>query len=526
MKNTGILMIFLAVLAGFASCRKASDPILSYGQIDTQAFDDAEESFEKQFIALWTAMNCNYGIWDFEAQHGLDWDAVLKEYTPRFQALDKQETVTDEELKSLYEEILNPLHDGHLVIQVQNRMTKSFLMISPSNNRALANRKAEVERDSQFKLVMSTYQNMSEGPMRITQSMVPDHPVITTGRELTLIYSLVMEYLQKGAPAEDAPVQEKVIYQSCQEYSTDFIFFAQQLFLGQMEPAASFANMMADKYAMLGSFLGFSMPRMDTAIADLNPGIGYYLFGGNIPYLRISSFRLSPWLDDAYFQEIIPDPLPTTLTYREQTIATWRAWMDAIASLKAAGQLKGVIIDLRSNGGGMMGDFQYATGALVPSGGYSFHKIRTKQGIGRYDYSPLMACVFKTLEEEHTVVDQEPVIVLCNSHSVSMAELNCAAVKSLPNGVLIGSRTWGGLSALNTDPSEYSRLYSGVVGVMNETPIFAYIPRMVSIFPEDGILEGYGISPNVEIDLDLDLLKNESRDNQLEHAIDFILYGK
>lgn len=525
MKKSGILIILLTVLAGFVSCRKVSDPLLSYGQIDAQAFDDAKTSYEKQFTALWTALNCNYGIWDFEAEHGLDWDAVLQEYTPRFQALDKQETVTDEEFKALYEEILNPLHDGHLAIQVQNRKTQSFLMISPSNNRILSSRKAEMDRDSQFKLVMSTYKEMSEGPMRITQSLVPDHPVITTAQAMAAIYSQVLELVQKGAPAEDAPEQEKLIYQFCQEFSTDFISFAQMLFLKKMDTAAIIANMMANKYAMLGSFMGFSIPLTDTATADMDPGIEYHLFGGNIPYLRISGFYLTPWLNDASFQEIVKNPQPTTLAYREQTIAAWRGWMNAIASLKAAGQLKGVIIDLRSNGGGAMSDFQYVAGALVPPGGYSFHKIRTKQGVGRYDYSPLIDCVFNTLEEEHTVVDQEPVVVLCNTLSVSMAEMNSAAVKSLPNGFLIGSRTWGGLSALNTDPSEYSRLYAGIVGEMDKTPFFAYIPRLVSIFPEEGILEGYGITPNVEIDLDTDLLKNESRDNQLERAVAFILNG-
>ena len=55
-----------------------------------------------------------------------------------------------------------------------------------------------------------------------------------------------------------------------------------------------------------------------------------------------------------------------------------------------AGDLGGVIIDMRSNEGGYMSDFRYTVGALVPSGGYHYANARFKRGPGRYDYSPVM----------------------------------------------------------------------------------------------------------------------------------------
>ena len=200
--------------------------------------------------------------------------------------------------------------------------------------------------------------------------------------------------------------------------------------------------------------------------------------------------------------------------------------IDAIASLKAAGQLKGVIIDLRNNNGGIMQDFQYVLGALIPSGGYSFYKVRTKQGIGRYDYAPAMDFMYKTLETPHTVVDTEPIVLLCNARSISMAEMSSAGVKSLPNGCLIGTRTWGALSSLSSEESSYSQLYASTVCLQNFTSFYAYIPCLITFFPEEGILEGVGITPNIEIDLDVALLNTEHRDNQLERAIEYIVTGK
>lgn len=95
-----------------------------------------------------------------------------------------------------------------------------------------------------------------------------------------------------------------------------------------------------------------------------------------------------------------------------------------------------------------------------------------------------------------------------------------------PHGGLIGTRTWGGLSALTTSQESYSTNYAGVVGVMNSTPFYGYIPRWVNIFPGEGILEGVGITPDIELDLDIDRLLNEHRDNQLERAVDYILNGR
>ena len=519
-----MLFILTAVSALVSSCWEESDHILSYGQSDRQAFETAEKSFENQFDALWTAMNCNYGIWDYEKAHGLDWDDVREQYTPRFRALDSKDTVTDDELKAIYEEILNPLHDGHLVVQVRNLKTGSYLSFSPSLNRINSERKEVFERDMKFSVDMSTYMSMTSGPLQITDGMAPEHGIGRVGASAMLVaQQIIQPLLQQGPPADDAPEHVKMAYRYSKEYWDDFLNVFQYLTAGNIERFYAGTNEMADKYAILGEMMGFSLPKVDAGMVSKDPGIQYYLFGGNIPYLRISDFMLTAWMDDKVFAELSSGDYPTSEVYRQEIKATWQAWLDAISRLKAAGQLKGVIIDVRSNGGGFMDDFKYILGSLLPSGGYSFFQVRTKQGIGRYDYAPPMDARFPTLSEPHVVVDTEPVVVLCNTRSVSMAEMTSAAAKSLPNGCLIGNRTWGALSSLTTDESSYSQLYASVVGKQNETPFFAYIPRMIAVFPGLGIQEGVGIIPDIELDLDLDLLANEKRDNQLERAIEYIM---
>ena len=90
MKKIGII---LALVLATVGCRKESDVILSYGKKDALTFSEASQSFTAQFQALWTGLNCNYGIWDYEMQHGLDWDAVYREYLPLMEELDQRAKV-------------------------------------------------------------------------------------------------------------------------------------------------------------------------------------------------------------------------------------------------------------------------------------------------------------------------------------------------------------------------------------------------------------------------------------------------
>ena len=162
---------------------------------------------------------------------------------------------------------------------------------------------------------------------------------------------------------------------------------------------------------------------------------------------------------------------------------------------------------------------------MVASGSFSLANLRSKAGIGRFDYNPLVPFDFETYKEPHAAITEEPIVVLCNGYSVSMAELTSLATKSLPNAHLVGMRTWGGLCGLDSDPACYSESYSGFFGVENKTAFYAYLPKFVTIHPELGILEGIGVTPDVEIPFDQSLFESTGRDNQFERAVQLILNG-
>ena len=144
--------------------------------------------------------------------------------------------------------------------------------------------------------------------------------------------------------------------------------------------------------------------------------------------------------------------------------------------------------------------------------------------MGRYDYSPLSPFKVKTLEADHETIT-EPIVILANCGSISMAEMTTLGCQSLPNGSLIGKRTHGGLCSLSKDPSIYYQNYAGIVGEQDKTPVWLYIPQMVTMSKEKQIFEGVGLTPDIEVDFDITLSESTGRDTQLERALQFLRTG-
>ena len=119
------MMIMAGLLLTLTGCRQESDNVMSYAFNDAMAFQKADTSFVGEFEVFWNGMNTNYALWDYELENGLDWDNVYQKYYPKFAELDEKDTVTDEELGNLLNEIVKPLHDGHLVIKLKSRPLES-----------------------------------------------------------------------------------------------------------------------------------------------------------------------------------------------------------------------------------------------------------------------------------------------------------------------------------------------------------------------------------------------------------------
>ena len=104
----------------------------------------------------------------------------------------------------------------------------------------------------------------------------------------------------------------------------------------------------------------------------------------------------------------------------------------AVERLRAEGGLKGLILDYRSNGGGIMQEAVKILGMFVPKG---TEVVSTK---GRTEDSRR---VYRT--ESEPILPDLPLAVLVNGNSASASEIVTGALQDLDRAVIIGQRSYG-----------------------------------------------------------------------------------
>lgn len=104
----------------------------------------------------------------------------------------------------------------------------------------------------------------------------------------------------------------------------------------------------------------------------------------------------------------------------------------AIKELKAKGALKGIILDLRDNPGGLLDAAVDVASKFIPQGS-TIVSTKGRKGSEEKIY---------TVEEEPLVPDV-PLAVLINKSSASASEIVAGAVQDLDRGVIVGTRSFG-----------------------------------------------------------------------------------
>ena len=119
----------------------------------------------------------------------------------------------------------------------------------------------------------------------------------------------------------------------------------------------------------------------------------------------------------------------------------------ALERLRREGELKGLVLDYRSNGGGIMQEAVKILGMFVPKG---TEVVSTK---GRTEDSKQ---VFRT-DTEPAFADL-PLVVLINGNTASAAEIVSGALQDLDRAVLIGQRSFGKGLVQSTRPLGYNAM--------------------------------------------------------------------
>ena len=513
--GAGLLLLTLG------ACREQSDTLVSYGHQDQLSFGEAENSYAGKFKVLWNGLNQSYALWDYEKELGLDWDAVYDQYLPQFEALDEQEDVTDNQLKELTEQVVCPLHDGHMNVKVKNHKTGKYITVSPSMVRN--SKRPEFVAVRNTPPTLKYYAKKANGEIELDEDGTPIYLEYSTASDDLLDKFNDTEKAGKEWINDSITALKNLTTPTAEEVDMLKVLTDLDKELDEVEDTKegiALFNELANRYAYL-NIPGFDP--IDENFYDNGMKIRFALLKGNIAYLYFSDFALSYYLNKEYTNEGFPNASEATLAHIKKVEEVWNSWFNTIQELHKAGKLGGVIIDVRNNGGGSMNDYRYVLGSLIPSGGFEIGQARYRRGTGRLDYSPLMPAFAPTMDEEHALITK-PIVVLANCASVSMAEITSLGTKYIDNATLIGKRTWGGLCGLIGNEF-FSYNYTGHIGEEGKTPVYVYLPLVAQFTREGQLLEGVGVTPDIEVDLDVKQLRSTGKDTQLDRALQLIRNG-
>lgn len=221
---------------------------------------------------------------------------------------------------------------------------------------------------------------------------------------------------------------------------------------------------------------------------------------GDIIYLRFSNF---------FFSQYLGSDNPVDRLYRR--------YDDMIDNYP---NVKGVIIDVRGNGGGYLADMPLILGKLTEERTLMFY-TRMKNGTGRLDYTPWTPEYLDPVERKRSL--DVPVVALADLYSVSMGEMMPMAVRTLPKGIVIGERTYGGTGQLVSDNSAFEKYYGGYFAIGGKMVVHTTMTMTKDV---NGVNhEGIGLTPDIEVPYDEETIES-GIDNQLERAVEYIHTGR
>ena len=161
-----------------------------------------------------------------------------------------------------------------------------------------------------------------------------------------------------------------------------------------------------------------------------------------------------------------------------------------ITSLQAQGA-QGIILDLRSNPGGLLNEAVNVASNFIREGTV----VSAKQRTGKSE-------VYKTSTEIRSV--DLPLVILINGGSASASEIVSAAVKDHKRGELVGTRTFG------------KGTVQRVIPLQDNSAVKLTIARYYT--PDGDFIHEKGIEPNVKIEYN----PEAEKDNQIKKAIEML----
>ena len=147
---------------------------------------------------------------------------------------------------------------------------------------------------------------------------------------------------------------------------------------------------------------------------------------------------------------------------------------------KANANLKGLVLDLRNNPGGLLDSAIQISGSFLGKGSKEHPEVIV------YTKGRLQGSEFTAISQSDDILNKAPMVVLINNGSASAAEIVAGALKDNQRAIIIGTRSFGKGSVQTVLPLDADR------GIKLTTALY-YTPKGTSI-------QAQGIIPDIIVE--------------------------
>lgn len=213
-----------------------------------------------------------------------------------------------------------------------------------------------------------------------------------------------------------------------------------------------------------------------------------------ILYFAFSSFELSPFLDDESASGFADDV---------------RALFNAYLAELESGDVSGLVLDYRGNGGGYISDI-YNTLSPLADADTTYARIRTKRSDNPGTYNVWHDVVLPAGRAVGDAVDF-PVVAITNSYSASSSEFSIMALRAMRecsglDFLQVGGRTVGATGMILDENGLFNAGTFDVEDIVSNTgmryTMTTYMPFSQVRYMDGTSYEGVGIAPDIEVPFD------------------------
>ena len=479
------------------------------------------QSYADLFDVFWKTMDQRYNyFYEQKRVDGMDWNAIYKEYYPKFKALKTFGRATDNDgeinedfnkARQYLSEIIDPIIDQHFYVTIALPRSNNSVIsnvtfrggmltgedhnIYPFNpkygymkNRVAANSFASNN------FALAGYLKTNPDIYYFTFSQF----ALSTNLQLNLNDKYLSPDNGNGLVLTEAIIDKSDVLNAIKDEATrkkvrDFtvnILNDWNKFPKSAEVATFHSELAKFKNTEIVSDQFITAAQ--TALAKSKTLVAY---GATATYAPVLTSETLPYI--------------SWFVSQMTTHATWgyrlTQFQDAATAVTAKapfykqflnplhnGEIKKIIIDLRGNGGGNVVDARFFSDRFVTKNTI-FAYQRTKEGNGQFNYTPWVEA--QTNPHKFGIPTNIPITILTDKGSASMSEITTLMLKSQGNHVVsIGDYSAGATAGLGS-PDDFN---GGTRDVIAGRLTF-YMPLLAMKDANGEVIEGVGVKPNIYV---------------------------